>query len=131
MSINLASWKEVSKTARDDIKKEVLKYFIIRNKDDLNHAGRAALLIAGKAWKQWKSKLVMEYARVNITPFAKFPQIKEDAWAEFVREKNSEEFKLKSLAARELALKYTNHHKMGTAGYAGMSIVWAKEDLEA
>jgi len=53
VSINLASWKEVSKTARDDIKKEVLKYFIIRNKDDLKRAGRVALLIAGKVWKQW------------------------------------------------------------------------------
>lgn len=26
------------------------------------------------------------------------------------------------------AKKYTHHHKMGTAGYAGMSLVWDKED---
>ena len=32
---------------------------------------------------------------------------------------------------RKLAKRYKNHHKMGTAGYAGMSLKWEKAVEEA
>lgn len=131
VSINLPHWKKVSQNERDDIKKEILKYFIIRDPADKKRVERAALLTANKAWKQWKSKLVTEYVDREKTPFLVWPQIKEEAWAEFVRVKSSPEFKKKSRAARELALTNSNPHKLGTAGYAGMSTIWEKQDAEA
>lgn len=131
VSINLEDWRKLTKTARDSIKNEILKYFTIRNSDDLKRVERAALLIACKAWKQWKSRLVTEFVDQEKSPFELFPQIDEEVWAEFVRVKSSDDFKKRSKAARELAKKYKNHHRMGTAGYAGMAPKWEKEDLEA
>jgi hypothetical protein len=126
VSINLPSWKKVSMDEHDDMKKEILKYFIIRNEADKKRVERAALMTANKAWKQWKSKLMTEYVDRQLTPFLVWPQIKEEAWAQFVQVKSSEEFKAKSRATRALALTNNNPHKMGTAGYAGMSTVWEK-----
>lgn len=131
VSINLPSWKKVSKEDRAAMKREILKYFIIRTDDDRKRVERAALLTANKAWKAWKSKLVTEYVYQDLTPFSVWPQIKEEVWAEFVKVKSSAEFKAKSKAARELALTNSNPHKMGTAGYAGMSEIWEKQDAEA
>lgn len=115
------------------IRKEILNYFTIRDpsKDALKRVGRAALLTAGKALKAWKSMLVMEYVDLGLSPVDKYTNIKEEAWIEFKKAKTTPEFKAKSIAARLLAKKYKNPHKMGTAGYAGMSTVWAMEDARA
>ena len=131
MSINLEDWRKLSKKARDGIRNEILKYFIIRDSNDLKRVERAALLIACKAWKQWKSRLVTKFVDPKKSPLELYPMIKEEDWEEFKAVKSSEEFKVKSAAARDLAKTYKNHHKMGTAGYAGMGLKWEKEDAEA
>ena len=58
--INLASWKQVTKNARTEIKKDTLQHFDFADKSPkaMKRVERAAILIAGKAWKAWKSKLV-------------------------------------------------------------------------
>ena len=48
-----------------------------------------------------------------------------------MRMKTSTAFQEKSMAGRDLAKKYVNHHRMGTAGYAGSEPEWEKEDMEA
>lgn len=131
VNINLSDWRQLSNNARAGIKKEILKYFIIRDSSDLERVERAALLIACKAWKQWKSRLVTEFVDQDKSPLELYPMIKKEDWVEFKSAKSTKEFKDMSKSKRELAKTYKNHHKMGTAGYAGMSIKWDKEDEEA
>ena len=64
-------------------------------------------------------------------PLEMFPWIGEDTWDEFVRMKTSPAFQEKTMVGRDLAKKYINHHRMGTAGYAGSEPKWEKEDMEA
>ena len=61
VSINLASWKNVGKTARAALVKSILDHFhfvVDSNPKTVKKVGHAAILIASKAWKQWKSRLV-------------------------------------------------------------------------
>ena len=85
--INLASWKQVTKNARTKIKKDILEHFEFADKfpKAMKRVERAAILIAGKAWKAWKSKLVTEFVRRNISPFDLYPQIEPAVWADFCR----------------------------------------------
>ena len=66
----------------------------------------------------------MEFVDQEKSPLELYPMIKEEDWEDFKAVKNSEEFKVKSAAARDLAKTYKNHHKMGTAGYAGSALKW-------
>ena len=131
VSINRSSWRQVPKALKDGIKNEVLKYFIIRDSNDKKCVERAALLIACKSWKQWKSRLVTEFVDEDKSPLDLYPMITKEEWAEFKLAKSTQEFKDMSNLKRLLAKRYKNHHKMGTAGYAGMSLKWEKEDEEA
>ena len=79
-------------------------------------------MIACKAWKQWKSRLVTEFVDEDKSPLELYPMIKKEEWAEFKFAKSTDEFKEMSKLKRKLAKRYKNHHKMGTAGYAGMSL---------
>lgn len=47
--INLLGWKKVSKDDRNFLKREILKYFIMRTDDDMKHVEWAALMTANKA----------------------------------------------------------------------------------
>ena len=63
--INLASWKNVGKTTRAALAKEILGHFdsvVDSSPKTLKRVGNAAILIASKAWKHWKSRLVSESA---------------------------------------------------------------------
>ena len=135
VSINIPSWREVKKDedACAGIKNDILRHFILKDprKDAQQLLERAALMTAGKAWKQWKCTLVKEYVTEGVTPFHKYRQIKEETCEVFKKTKTSEEFKLKSKAAKLLAEKYCHPHKMGTTGYAGMAPIWAMEDADA
>ena len=88
-------------------------------------------MIACKAWKQWKSRLVTEFVDQDKSPLELYPMIKKEDWVEFKNAKSTSEFKEMSELKRKLAKTYKNHHKMGTAGYAAMSLKWEKEDGEA
>ena len=132
--INLPSWKNVGKTARAALAKSILDHFhfvVDSNPKTLKKVGHAAILIAGKASKQWKSRLVCEFALRDLSPLNLFPQIHLDEWTEFVRMKKLPEFASKSVLARELAKRHKHPHIMGTAGYAGMHTVRKQEDEKA
>ena len=66
--ITLEDWRKLSKNSRDSIKAEILKYFNVRTPSDLKSLERASLLIACKAWKQRKSRLVLEFMHQNKCP---------------------------------------------------------------
>jgi hypothetical protein len=56
---------------------EILRHFVIRVRTrSLLSVG--PIWVAGKAWKQRKTKILREYMHNNITPFAKYLQISEE-----------------------------------------------------
>ena len=68
VGINTSSWRKVPKSVKAGIKKEVLKYFIVRDSSDLERVERAALLIVCKAWKKWKFRLMTEFVDQDKSP---------------------------------------------------------------
>jgi hypothetical protein len=102
VSIHLPDWKKVSHTQLESIKEEILQYFIVP-REYMARVERAALMTAGKAWKQWKTKLVSEFVQVEKSPLGRFAQITQDVWDEFVVLKTSDEFKKE----KEFGCEYT------------------------
>ena len=82
VSINLSTWKQLPRSASDDLKNEILTHFVIRP-EDRKGLERAPLLVANKSWRHWKNKLVRQYVHKQTTPFDKYPKISQEEWAEF------------------------------------------------
>jgi hypothetical protein len=58
----------------------------------------------------------------------KWPQILEEDWKEFIKSHSEDTFRVMSSWGKCMWMKITMNHKLGSHGYRGKNILWAKED---
>ena len=128
--ITTLSWDTLSKDRRGELWTKISKSLTFPAADQAR-VKRHALLAIGKAWRTFKSTLVMKYVNTGRTPFTKYKFLSRDIWDAFVRMKTTGEFQDQSAAHKALQAQNTHPHKLGTAGYAGKTAQWAAEDENA
>ena len=86
---------------------------------------------ANKCFKDWKSKLNMQYVQQGQSPFRRWGMITPDDWNAFVEKKSTEAAKLLRNQRSDQGKKNMHPHTMGSSGYAGKIPIWQKEIEDA
>ncbi|KAJ3676005.1 hypothetical protein LUZ60_003417 [Juncus effusus] len=113
----IEDWRRVDVQLKEDLWTEVKDYWNIV--DDTHK--KKIIRRMGEDWKSWKGRLVRDFIR---RPNPKNPcdvfNISEEAWAEFRRQKESDDFKRKSEKGKEAQKHNIHPHRLGSAGYKGL-----------
>ncbi|KAK2364803.1 hypothetical protein QL285_089634 [Trifolium repens] len=129
-SILLNEWSEVGEDIKDAIWTELKNYFTIpecadKKKDRLR---KEWIKYAGERWRDFKTRLTGDYiTRPNPKlkpPYIRYKYITKDVWDNFVKSRETEEFKAKSQKGRENKAKNQFPHVTSRGGYK-----WLEEKM--
>ncbi|CAJ2640733.1 unnamed protein product [Trifolium pratense] len=123
-SITKDEWKHIPKTVKDAIWTDIKAVFVIPKFDDEkknDHLKKIWFNYAGERWKDFKSRLTRTYITDpkpdDVPPYVKYKYIKKDIWEEFVKSRQTADFKEKSQKGRENHAKNVYPHVLSRGGY--------------
>ncbi|KAF0925846.1 hypothetical protein E2562_018485 [Oryza meyeriana var. granulata] len=131
IKITYKDWKKVPNTEKA-VLWEIIKGLFEMPEGTHESMQRQAMLKIGKVWKNFKSELYNTYVKKDLTPFhqKEFAHLR-DQWDEFVQRCQMPEFVHQSEVNKAISAFNTHPHRLGTGGYVGKSLQWAREDEEA
>jgi hypothetical protein len=88
-----------------------------------------AMCIMSKALNTWRTTAnKIKDGDFETVIKKKWPQILKEDWKEFVKSHLEDTFRVMSSWGKSMRMKITMNHKLGSHGYRGKRILWAKED---
>ncbi|PWA40198.1 transposase, Ptta/En/Spm, Transposase, Tnp1/En/Spm-like protein [Artemisia annua] len=121
IGVRILSWKKVDSEARDKMWDEITRYF------DVDLTLRKLIMNRlGQLLRNFRRKLTEKYilpnqntlSKLNEVPAKYTPILKAEDWVNFVKHTATEEYKVKSAAAKLARSKSLYQHTMGRGGYA-------------
>jgi hypothetical protein len=128
--LTVDDWRAVPESTRTVLLDEILAGFIFEE-EHRPQLRRAAIKACNKAWKEFKYILRRDFISKGLEPFGAYPHLNPEEFEAFKAMCSTEEFKMKSEAAKQLAAKNKHHHRLGSAGYAGKERKWVEEEERA
>ncbi|GJR37905.1 hypothetical protein Tco_1213589 [Tanacetum coccineum] len=121
IGLKILSWKKVDSEARDKLWDEITRYFDV----DLT-VRKLVMNRLGQLLRNFKRKLRQTYILPNQNTLSKLNEVpakysailKAEEWVNFVKYTATEEYKVKSAAAKMARSKSVYQHTMGRGGYA-------------
>ena len=89
--IIVADWSDVTQSEREALYAQLKQSFRVLKEAEEGFR-RASLLTMGKCWRNFKSRLVVDFLKQNKSPVGVYLEVTEAEWEEFCRVKSSEEF---------------------------------------
>ncbi|KAK9063144.1 hypothetical protein SSX86_017014 [Deinandra increscens subsp. villosa] len=108
--------KNFEKQKWEDLWSETKKLWNIPN----DNPKSLVLKKAKRICTNWRSYLVKQFVKVGETPFHKYTYLKDEHWDEFVAEKTSNAFLIKSEKAKASARANKDFPRVGRAGFMGL-----------
>ncbi|KAK9076404.1 hypothetical protein SSX86_004738 [Deinandra increscens subsp. villosa] len=110
----------------DDLWKEVKEKFKIPN----DNPKEQFIKSAKRTCTNFRSHLYRKYYKEGKEPFADYPYLVEENWADFIATRSNDAFLVKSEKAKASALENKDPHKCGRPGYKGLKpkldTVWSQ-----
>jgi hypothetical protein len=126
------NWRKVPEGLKEKVWRDLKKRFEYPSDQFNEDLCRVhAVVIAGKALRNLRSRLNKLYLKKGKTPFEDYNFIKRHEWEEFVKKMSTDEVKAKGEKYSELTKRNTLHHHMGMIGYAAKRPKWWQEEREA
>ncbi|XP_045788571.1 uncharacterized protein LOC123910125 [Trifolium pratense] len=123
-SIAKELWKHIPEGVKNAMWTDIKAIFVIPEFDDAkksDHFKKIWFHYAGERWKDFKSRLTRTYITDpkpdDVPPYVKYPYIKKDIWEEFVKYRQTSDFKEKSQKGRENHAKNVYPHVLSRGGY--------------
>ncbi|GJY17660.1 transposase, Ptta/En/Spm, transposase, Tnp1/En/Spm-like protein [Tanacetum coccineum] len=121
IGLKILSWKKVDSEARDKLWDEITRYFDV----DLT-VRKLVMNRLGQLLRNFRRKLRQTYILPNQNTLSKLNEVpakysailKAEEWVNFVKYTATEEYKVKSAAAKMARSKSVYQHTMGRGGYA-------------
>ncbi|GJU82421.1 hypothetical protein Tco_1284786 [Tanacetum coccineum] len=121
IGLKILSWKKVDSEARDKLWDEITRYFDV----DLT-VRKMVMNRLGQLLRNFRRKLRQTYILPNQNTLSKLNEVpakysailKAEEWVNFVKYTATEEYKVKSAAAKMARSKSVYQHTMGRGGYA-------------
>ncbi|GKA79718.1 transposase, Ptta/En/Spm, transposase, Tnp1/En/Spm-like protein [Tanacetum coccineum] len=121
IGLKILSWKKVGSEARDKLWDEITRYFDV----DLT-VRKLVMNRLGQLLRNFRRKLRQTYILPNQNTLSKLNEVpakysailKAEEWVNFVKYTTTEEYKVKSAAAKMARSKSVYQHTMGRGGYA-------------
>ncbi|KAL6871508.1 hypothetical protein ACP4OV_014337 [Aristida adscensionis] len=130
ININTKSWDIVEQSEKELLWSDIQSMFEIQ--EEVKNLVKVRTLKAiGASFKQFKHTLTKQYVAKGLSPFDKYPFIQEEDWDNFVKSRESDEFKHSSEVHKKIQSHNTNPHRLGTCGYDGKAEQWRQEDEKA
>ncbi|CAJ2637268.1 unnamed protein product [Trifolium pratense] len=123
-SIAKELWKHIPEGVKNAMWTDIKAIFVIPEFDDAkrnDHFKKIWFHYAAERWKDFKSRLTRTYITDpkpdDVPPYVKYPYIKKDIWEEFVKYRQTSDFKEKSQKGRENHAKNVYPHVLSRGGY--------------
>ncbi|XP_045810773.1 uncharacterized protein LOC123905192 [Trifolium pratense] len=123
-SIAKELWKHIPEGVKNAMWTDIKAIFVIPEFDDAkrnDHFKKIWFHYAAERWKDFKSRLTRTYItdpkQDDVPPYVKYPYIKKDIWEEFVKYRQTSDFKEKSQKGRENHAKNVYPHVLSRGGY--------------
>ncbi|GJY00028.1 transposase, Ptta/En/Spm, transposase, Tnp1/En/Spm-like protein [Tanacetum coccineum] len=121
IGLKILSWKKVDSEARDKLWDEITRYFDVDltvRKLVMNHLGQLLRNFRRKLRQTYILPNQNTLSKLNEVPAKYSAILKAEEWVNFVKYTATEEYKVKSAAAKMARSKSVYQHTMGRGGYA-------------